>query len=48
MTVGETWIHRFTPETKEQSKLWTTPCESVPRESENYAIGRKGDDYANY
>jgi len=25
MTVDETWIHWYTPETKEQSKQWTSP-----------------------
>ncbi|EFN82199.1 hypothetical protein EAI_05142, partial [Harpegnathos saltator] len=23
ITMDETWVHRFTPETKEQSKQWT-------------------------
>ncbi|KAG5338238.1 SETMR methyltransferase, partial [Acromyrmex charruanus] len=27
ITVNETWIHYFTPETKEQSKQWTSPSE---------------------
>ncbi|KAG5320457.1 SETMR methyltransferase, partial [Pseudoatta argentina] len=26
ITVDETWIHYFTPETKEQSKQWTSPA----------------------
>ena len=25
ITVDETWIHFYTPETKEQSKQWTAP-----------------------
>ena len=29
VTVDETWIHRYTPETKEQSKQWTSPGERV-------------------
>jgi len=27
MTIDETWIHWYTPETKEQSKQWTSPGE---------------------
>ena len=27
ITVNETWIHYFIPETKEQSKQWTSPSE---------------------
>ena len=29
MTVDETWIHYYTPETKNQSKMWTGPGESA-------------------
>ncbi|KAG5314632.1 SETMR methyltransferase, partial [Acromyrmex insinuator] len=29
--VNETWIHYFIPETKEQSKQWTSPSEPIPK-----------------
>ena len=32
-TVNETWIHYFTPETKEQSKQWTSPGEPAPKKA---------------
>jgi len=31
VTVDETWIHWYTPETKEQSKQWTSPGEPAPK-----------------
>jgi len=31
VTVDETWIHWYTPETKEQSKQWTLPGEPAPK-----------------
>ena len=31
ITVDEIWIHHFTPETKEQSKQWTSPDEPAPK-----------------
>ena len=31
MTVDETWIHWYTPKTKEQSKEWTSPGERAPK-----------------
>ena len=31
VTVDEAWIHWYTPETKEQSKRWTSPDERVSR-----------------
>uniref|UniRef100_T1H985 Diacylglycerol lipase-alpha n=1 Tax=Rhodnius prolixus TaxID=13249 RepID=T1H985_RHOPR len=31
VTVDETWIHHYTPETKEQSKQWVTKGESAPK-----------------
>lgn len=31
VTVDETWIHYFTPETKVQSKQWISPGEKAPR-----------------
>jgi len=33
VTVDETWIHWFTPETKEQSKQWTSPGEPAPKKA---------------
>jgi len=31
VTVDETWIHSYTPKTKEQSKQWTSPGEPLRR-----------------
>ena len=31
VTVDETWIHYYTPETKSQLKMWTGPVESAPK-----------------
>ena len=39
ITVDETWIHYFTPETKEQSKQWTSPVNQL----EDREVGRKCD-----
>ncbi|KAG5347428.1 SETMR methyltransferase, partial [Acromyrmex charruanus] len=33
ITVDETWIHYFTPETKEQSKQWISPREPAPKKA---------------
>jgi len=33
VTVDETWIHWYTPETKEQSKQWTSPGEPAPKKA---------------
>ncbi|KAG5344024.1 SETMR methyltransferase, partial [Acromyrmex charruanus] len=33
ITVDETWIHYFTPETKKQSKQWTSPSEPAPKKA---------------
>ncbi|XP_014485934.1 PREDICTED: uncharacterized protein LOC106750247, partial [Dinoponera quadriceps] len=33
VTVDETWIHWYTPETKEQSKQWTSPDERAPKKT---------------
>ena len=33
VTVDETWIHYYTPETKSQSKMWTGPGESAPKKA---------------
>ncbi|CAK9820465.1 Histone-lysine N-methyltransferase SETMAR [Anthophora plagiata] len=31
--MDETWVHHFTPETKEQSKQWTERGESAPKKA---------------
>lgn len=33
ITMDETWVHHFTPETKEQSKQWTERGESAPKKA---------------
>ena len=33
VTVDETWIHWYTPETKVQSKQWTSPDEPAPKKA---------------
>jgi len=33
VTVDETWIHHYTPETKEQSKQWVLKGESAPKKA---------------
>ncbi|XP_039309549.1 protein GVQW3-like [Solenopsis invicta] len=33
VTVDETWIHWYTPETKEQLKQWTSPGERAPKKA---------------
>lgn len=33
VTVDETWIHHYTPESKEQSKQWILPGESAPKKA---------------
>ncbi|XP_018304737.1 uncharacterized protein [Mycetomoellerius zeteki] len=33
ITVDETWIHYFIPETKEQSKQWTSLGELIPKKA---------------
>jgi hypothetical protein len=33
ITMDETWIHHYTPESKEQSKLWTEFGSSVPKKT---------------
>ena len=33
VTVDETWIHYYTPETKNQSKMWTGPGEFAPKKA---------------
>jgi histone-lysine N-methyltransferase SETMAR len=33
VTMDETWIHHYTPETKQQSKQWTAPGEPTPKKA---------------
>ena len=33
MTVDETWIHWYTPKTKEQSEQWTSPSQRAPKKA---------------
>ena len=33
MTVNKAWIHWYTPETKDQSKQWTSPGEHAPKKA---------------
>lgn len=33
VTVDETWIHHYTPETKQQSKQWIMSGESAPKKA---------------
>jgi histone-lysine N-methyltransferase SETMAR len=33
VTVDAAWTHHYTPETKEQSKQWTSPGESAPKKA---------------
>lgn len=33
ITMDETWVHLFTPETKHQSKQWTARGESAPKKA---------------
>ena len=41
ITMDETWIHYFTPETKEQSKQWTSPGEPAPKKAKTMKSARK-------
>src|SRR5436190_20561182 len=36
VTVDETWIHHYTPETKEQSKQWTEPANPLQRRQKRF------------
>lgn len=31
VTMNETWVHHYTPETKQQSKLWVEAGDSAPK-----------------
>ena len=33
VTVDETWVHHYQPETKEQSKQWVASGESAPKKA---------------
>jgi len=39
--VDETWIHHYTPETKEQSKQWVPSGESAPKKAKTVPSARK-------
>jgi len=41
VTVDETWIHHYTPETKEQSKQWTKSGESAPKKAKTVSSAGK-------
>jgi len=41
VTVDETWIHWYTPETKKQSKQWTSPVEPAPKKAKTVPSARK-------
>ena len=43
ITVGETWIHHYTPETKIQSKQRTAKGEPAPKKSKNCIFGWESD-----
>ena len=39
ITVDETWIHHYTPETKIQSKQWTKKGEPAPKKQTVFSAG---------
>ena len=41
VTVDETWIRYYTPGTKNQSKTWTGPGESVPKKAKMVPLAGK-------
>ena len=41
MTIDDTWIHWYRPETKEQSKQWTSPSECAPKKVKTVLSARK-------
>ncbi|KAG5320106.1 SETMR methyltransferase, partial [Acromyrmex heyeri] len=45
ITVDKTWIHYFTPETKEQSKQSTSPSEPAPKKAKTVKWAEKVGDY---
>lgn len=42
VTMGETWVHHATTETKQQSKQWVEKRWDCPKESKQNCVGRKG------
>ncbi|GFV80726.1 histone-lysine N-methyltransferase SETMAR [Trichonephila clavipes] len=44
ITVDETWIYRYTLETKLQSRQWAAKWEPAPKKSKNCFFGWKSDD----
>jgi hypothetical protein len=36
ITMDETWIHHYTPESKQQSKQWTEASCSAPKKTRSY------------
>ncbi|UYV69416.1 hypothetical protein LAZ67_6003508 [Cordylochernes scorpioides] len=44
VTVDETWIHHYTPESRQQLKQWTGLGERVPKKANIY-VSRKSDEY---
>ena len=43
ITVDETWIHHYTPETKIKFKQWTAKGEPAPKKSKNCFFGWESD-----
>ena len=41
ITVDETWIYYFIPETKEQSKQWTSPGEPALKKAKTVKLAGK-------
>jgi histone-lysine N-methyltransferase SETMAR len=41
ITVDETWVHHYTPETKEQSKQWTAKDEPTPKKAKTVSSAGK-------
>lgn len=41
VTVDETWVHHYTPETKEQSKQWIGPGEPTPKKAKTIFSANK-------
>lgn len=41
VTVDETWVHHYTPETKEQSKQWCFPGERAPKKAKTVSSAGK-------
>ncbi|GFX91168.1 mariner transposase [Trichonephila clavipes] len=39
ITMDETWVHHFTPETKEQFKQWTEKGEAAPKKAKTVRSG---------